>query len=312
MNLYLLSYNNYYNRVIKKEDTLEDYLEYQVGPTIQAVINWNPRDYVNTEQIINNWDYTTPDYLIAVNSENQIDSRWFVVEAEYLRNGQYKLVLHRDLIVDYYDKTINAPCFIEKATLGINDPMIFNSEDMTFNQIKTSETLLKDKSGCPWLVGYMARYDGEGNKTTLSGTIKASYTPDYIVNGPLEDFEYYEYLSQTKYWYYTDEFWYTITYKDTRYNFSREMILKMPDKIAGNSGTASGTAKSLQRYGSPTTADYTKFATYANSINQYANTWFDVLTVAQANDLRNKLSGKVVQYTEGGVIKAIKINEENT
>lgn len=42
--------------------------------------------------------------------------------------------------------------------------MIYNSEDMTFNQIKTSETLLKDKTNCPWIVGYLA------NGTTINST----------------------------------------------------------------------------------------------------------------------------------------------
>lgn len=52
MNLYLLHYNNYYNRIVKKEETLSDYLPYQIGETIEN-INFIPNDFINTEQIVN-------------------------------------------------------------------------------------------------------------------------------------------------------------------------------------------------------------------------------------------------------------------
>ena len=63
--------------------------------------------------------------------------------------------------------------FIEKATLDPDNPLIFNSENMSYNQIKQSETLLKDGTECAWIVGYMARNDGEGNITHISGTVTA-------------------------------------------------------------------------------------------------------------------------------------------
>ena len=68
---------------------------------------------------------------------------------------------------------------------------------MTFNQIKTSETLLKDFSGCPWLVGYIARKDSEGNTIAYSGKVNVAISPDIFVNGPLSNFEYYEYINKT-------------------------------------------------------------------------------------------------------------------
>lgn len=157
MDLYFLIYNNYYNRIVKKESSLSAYLEYQVGEPLQTVINWNPRDGVSTEQILNSWTYETPDYLLVVEN-NEIVSRWFVIESEYLRNGQYKVSLYRDVVVDNYDSIISAPCFIEKAVpQSIRDPAIYNNEDMTFNQIKTSEQLLFDETNCPWIVGYIPR-----------------------------------------------------------------------------------------------------------------------------------------------------------
>lgn len=90
MNLYLLQYNNYYNRTFKKEDNLISYLPYNLqGTLIQSPIqnvNFIPNDGVMTEQIIN-WDGASPDYMLAVAENGSIVSRWFVVESVRLRNG---------------------------------------------------------------------------------------------------------------------------------------------------------------------------------------------------------------------------------
>ena len=74
MNLYILKYNNYYNRTIKKEDSLTDYLQYQLGNVIQGV-SFNPRDGINTTQVVNRDKSEIGDYLSAVNENNEIDSR---------------------------------------------------------------------------------------------------------------------------------------------------------------------------------------------------------------------------------------------
>ena len=187
MDLYILKYNNYYNRIVKFENTLAGYLPYQVGDVIQDV-NFKPNDGVNTTQIVNK-DYThIGDYLLVV-EDNQLVSRWFIMETQsIISSAQYRLTLRRDLIVDNYNSIINAPCFIEKATLNTTDPLIFNSEDMTFNQIKTSETLLKDNSNSAWIVGYVSR-----NAKTDS-PINISYTPEVDVTvDNLSDYEYYTY-----------------------------------------------------------------------------------------------------------------------
>ena len=185
MNIYLLNYNNYYNRICKKEDTLTDYLNYQVGDTIQGV-NFNPNDGVNTELIVNT--NQRANYLLAV-EDNIINSRWFIIESTRLRNGQHRLMLRRDLIADNYNDIINAPCFIEKATVSNNDPAIYNKENMTFNQIKTSETELKDKTNCNWIVGYYSRYQNEDQTSqaqtisNLNGEFKYIALPDIEFNG---------------------------------------------------------------------------------------------------------------------------------
>lgn len=196
MILYFLSYNNYYNRIVKKEDTLEDYLDYLIGEPVQGVINWNPNDGVSTTQILNSivWPYKTPDYMLAVTEQGVIDSRWFVIEAQYQRNGQYKVELYRDVIVDNYDGIINAPCFIEKATpQSIRDPAIYNSEDMTFNQIKRGETLLWDETKCPWIVGYIPR-DSFSSDKTVSVETQLSGSADITVEN-LSDYPFYQYAN---------------------------------------------------------------------------------------------------------------------
>ena len=191
MNLYILKYNNYYNRTIKKEDSLTDYLQYQLGNVIQGVA-FNPGDGVATQQVVNLTEDQIGDYLLTVNEYNEIDSRWFILDCRRERTGQYTLTLRRDLVADNYSTIISAPCFIEKATLDDSDPMIYNSEDMTFNQIKTSETPLKDETGCPWIVGYIA--SGQELEVNIPYKVPVSLEVQNI-----SQYTYYEYsnLSET-------------------------------------------------------------------------------------------------------------------
>ena len=187
MNLYILKYNNYYNRTIKKEDSLTDYLEYQLGNVIQGV-SFNPGDGVATQQVVNLSEDQIGNYLLAVNEYNEIDSRWFILDCRRERTGQYTLTLRRDLVADNYNSIISAPCFIEKATLDDSDPMIYNSEDMTFNQIKTSETQLKDETGCAWIVGYIA--SGQELEVDVPYSVPISSVVQNI-----SEYKYYEYAS---------------------------------------------------------------------------------------------------------------------
>ena len=192
MTFYLLKYNNYYNRILKRFLNLSDYLKepYYSGDFIENV-NFDPNDGVNTFQIVNsNYD---ADYALLVD-DGEIVSRWFVIETKRLRNRQYRLQLRRDLIADNYDAVINSPCFIEKATLNDSDPMILNSEDITFNQIKKGEKLLKDETGCAWIVGYFATSDAEGVKDYTVET-KKEIKADIVVNN-LQSFEFYKYINK--------------------------------------------------------------------------------------------------------------------
>lgn len=152
--IYIYKYNNYFNRIVKKEDNLSSY-----GSPIysEAQVNFHPSDGVDTVFIAgrqNNSYLGGGDYLIYSADNVTVTSRWFIVEDSRTRLGQAQLILHRDLLADYYNQIIGSPCYIEKATLQPDDPFIFNPEGNGFNQIKTSETLLKDQFKIPWLVGY--------------------------------------------------------------------------------------------------------------------------------------------------------------
>ena len=179
-NLYvclLKKFNNYFNRIIKGYDALEDY-ESAVGADsfyiYENPINFNYSDNVSTELIMNDCPFEA-DYLLLLDDEQKILSRWFILETVYTRNKQYKYSLRRDLIFDFKENLKNSPAFIQKAMLSDADPFIFNSEGMSFNQIKKSETLLKDKTNSAWIVGYIAR--------------NAAAT-DVTVSVPDEDFKY--------------------------------------------------------------------------------------------------------------------------
>jgi len=191
MNLYLLQYNNYYNRIFKKEDSISDYLPYMINNTPannpMTYVNLIPGDGLHTEQDI---DITTefPDYVVYVDEYNNIQSRWFVIETSRNSAGQYKASLRRDIIADYWDNIASAPMFIEKGYCSISDNFIFNDEQITVNQIKQSEILLKDSTYCPWVVGYCALPEGETTPTRItygsSSDVYDFYTPT------LEDWEY--------------------------------------------------------------------------------------------------------------------------
>ena len=158
MDLYFLKYNNYFNRTYKKEKQLISYLDYEVGRVEDCEL-WNPNDGVYTEQDLE-YEYDVgkvfPDYMIAaVGSE--IESRWFVLDGKRLSNGMYHMSLRRDIIADEIDKILESPMYIQRALLPENNTLIYNGENISVNQIKTKETLIKDNSGVAWIVGYLNR-----------------------------------------------------------------------------------------------------------------------------------------------------------
>ena len=157
LNLYILNYNNYYNRIVKRESSLADYLstKYYNNVVINNV-NFYMNDGVNTSQVLNS--FVSGDYAVLTDDSSgveQIASRWFIINCKRNCKGQFDLMLRRDLVVDNFDIILNADTFIEKAILQDSDPLIFNNENMTVNEIKQSALPIKDKTSFGYIVGYV-------------------------------------------------------------------------------------------------------------------------------------------------------------
>lgn len=187
--LYVLKYNNYYNREIKAPlpnvTDYQDYVYVSLGQT-----NFNPNDGVSAHHDIP-MDIDDGDYLIVA-SGTQVVSRWFIIDHQRICRGQsaglYRLELLRDVIADNYNATLNSTCFIERAIVDDDNPLIYNSENINTNQQRKSADLLKDDTKMAWLVGFV---DRETPAKTIS--INSTVISDIKVDN-LEDWEYYKYV----------------------------------------------------------------------------------------------------------------------
>ena len=196
--LFLKGFNNYFNRIIVKYDTLLDYTKRSKSNVAYTNINFNSNDGTATELIVGgegqqingaplDWETSgSPDYLVCYETDSStavdtIISRWFVVECQRTRLGQYRLMLKRDVIADNLTAVEDATCFINKGIIkDTEDPALFNKEEVTTNQIKSDEFLLKDETQCGWVVGYVAkdRYDGAGTLTPVDFTDQPIPSPE--------------------------------------------------------------------------------------------------------------------------------------
>ena len=163
---FLEKFNNYFNRKIIKYESINDYIDHAKDSFIpiasdgnKAKFNFNPNDNVMTEIIANSVPFD-PDYFLLIDDNEAIIQRWFVLEQKRNREGQWVYTLRRDVVADNFNELLEAPVFVEKGMLKEDDPFIVNNEGMNLNQIKKSETLLKDKSQTAWIVGYMAKNIG--------------------------------------------------------------------------------------------------------------------------------------------------------
>ena len=208
MQLLLLHYNNYFNRIIKKKDTIADYKAADTNYKEVANINFNPGDGINTSIVLGLGQtgsiFTSTDefdYLVAyetVDNKQVIDSRWFILEQDRKRGGQYELTLKRDVLADNYSDVINSPIFLEKGFINdVNDPLLYNSESMHVNQIKQLEIPLMDETKSGWVVGYIPsdafpkeppQYD------RVEKTVTLPTTADITVNG-LNSWSYWNYCN---------------------------------------------------------------------------------------------------------------------
>lgn len=134
--------------------------------------------------------------IISGTSTISIEQRWFVIEWQKTRGKQYRAILKRDVIADNYNKVISAPAYIEKATItNYNDPLLYNREGMAFNQIKQSETPIKDETQTGWIVGYIPSDAFQSNTTITSNVQLTTASADISVAG-LSNWSYWKNTTQ--------------------------------------------------------------------------------------------------------------------
>ena len=191
--LLLKGYNNYFNRIRKQEVDITTYKTKSTSYLEYGEVNFNPNDGIVTELVVGGdlqkmasdkpLDFEesgSPDYLICYNTTtikidgvdtivNEIHSRWFILECVRIMQGQYKLALKRDVLVDYGEDIMNSPCYVEKGWIDdVENPLLLNSEGMSFNQQKQGETILRDNTNAAWLVGYVKKDMNTAQQVTYS------------------------------------------------------------------------------------------------------------------------------------------------
>lgn len=189
--IFALNYKNYLNRFADKEATLADYLAKDPSYFMQANVNFKLGDGVNTYQILGtNNEYN---YLLVVEGDN-ILSRWYIMDSTYITKNQSRLTLQRDVVVDGWEALKDAPIYVDKGWVDYQDPLIFNTEGVGFNQIKKAEILLKDQYPCAWLVAYVAtKLDGQEFKPIEGSATNSDTQYDIEVQGDITEWEYYKY-----------------------------------------------------------------------------------------------------------------------
>lgn len=205
--LYVLKYNNYYNREIKAPlPNVTDYQDYIYASLGQT--NFNPGDGVATHHDIP-MDIDDGDYLIVA-SGTQVVSRWFIIDHDRVCRGPsaglYRLQLLRDVIADNYNATLNSTCFIERAIVNDDNPLIYNSENIETNQQRKSAELLKDDTKMAWLIGFVDR-EAPAKTFAINSTVVADYEmskykyKDYFLKdaNSLDIIDGYVYVTNTQY-----------------------------------------------------------------------------------------------------------------
>ena len=206
---FLERFNNYFNRKVIKYSEVEDYQSHSQNSFIpvgtdgnMTPFDFNPNDNITTEIICNDVPFD-PDYFLLLDDAETIAQRWFVMEQKRNRQGQWVYFLRRDVIAEKFDEISRASCFIEKGVIyDVNSPLLLNNEDVKVNQIKQSETLLKDKSGCAWLVMYLKKgvlgnsTIGPNNdgKIPIDVPTPAPYVYEELTT-PITSWSYYQYVN---------------------------------------------------------------------------------------------------------------------
>lgn len=318
--LQLLHYKNYYNRQLKFYRTAAEYepfLLQQFGN-----IDFNPNDGINTTQILNNIEQIG-DYILVLDELGDIQSRWYVIETKREMYNQYRFELFRDTLADFYDEIVDSPIFVEKGPLPASSPLLFNQEDMTFNQIRKEPTLLYDRSECPWVVGYIPN-NAFTEDTQISKKIGVSAEDaDFEV----EDLEAWK---NNNYFYYPG--FYDMSskiriryqktnvsgYNRTTQNELIEMNNNYDDtfkRTVGEDSAWNGTYLWLGNVSSPVIDPQTvRHAFYDNTtnvsyLNGFRESTYDIMTSADYQGVED-MKGKIIKDTSTGEYYTIEVSTE--
>ena len=191
-NIVLCNYNDYFSRKINDKLTFDGYCSLDGAIYDDKEYNFIPGNGVNTEFVYNYNlneidDDILPNYFVEkhlTSTYEEIITRWFIVDSTRTRNGQYRLILKRDVITDFYSTFSKDKFFIQRATVPTNNPLIFNQENIRVNEILTSRTELPDASGVSWIVGFVAPHeDGQTwDSSNITGTIKHNESAQSYTN----------------------------------------------------------------------------------------------------------------------------------
>lgn len=197
--LHFITYNNYFNRKSKIENNIADYPS---GYTPTKSQDFNPNDGRYTTHVIgtSNIKNFVYDYLLVCNETNtQIESRWFIVDKERIRGGQWRLTLKRDVLADKRESFKNAQAIIERGHVNSDNPLIFNKENFNFNQIKKEEILLKDETKIPWIVAYIPTDTQAFTDEPLKLKLDEDSSLVVVSELPQAEGEYYSYPTGWRY-----------------------------------------------------------------------------------------------------------------
>jgi len=125
----------------------------------------------------------------------KILDRWFVIEGDRTRKQQYNFKLRKDLVSDNYNGLRNCIANIDRCVVPDDNPLIFNKEPFEYNQIKTDEIPIYDRTLCPWIIGYMDN-DGTVNYTDSSRIVLSEDYDIDMSNVAYEDWTYKSYIDE--------------------------------------------------------------------------------------------------------------------
>ena len=193
--IWLMKYHNYYSRKVDYGTTPFQLIDLGAS-TIKTIDNYNFKlnNGINTSVIINDVDdVQNCDYVLITEAggtiKSKILSRWYIMSITKIRENQHQLNLQRDVIPDFWGKIYNKDMIISRCLLPENNHYVLNKENKSFNQIKKDEILLKDKSNCGWLVGYLPSDCTDIDKTIEAYISNNQDTPDFSFNS-INDFPY--------------------------------------------------------------------------------------------------------------------------